>query len=118
MRSLIVLALASIAFIPGSNDWGQAYPSRPIRLVLPIPPGGSPDVIARTLARQIEIQLGQNIIVDNRAGANGIIASVIVAKAAPDGYTVLHTPPSHILNALVYLSLIHISEPTRLGMIS
>jgi tripartite-type tricarboxylate transporter receptor subunit TctC len=113
MRGLIVLALASIAFISGSNAWGQAastssgqaYPSRPIRLVLPIPPGGSPDVIARTLARQIEIQLGQNIIVDNRAGANGIIASVIVAKAAPDGYTVLHTPPSHILNALIYKQL-------------
>jgi tripartite-type tricarboxylate transporter receptor subunit TctC len=72
---------------------------------LPIPPGGSPDVLARTLARQIETRLGQNIIVDNRAGANGIIASVIVAKAVPDGYTVLHTPPSHILNALVYKQL-------------
>ena len=71
MRSLLVAALASIAFIPASDVSGQAYPGRPIRLVLPIPPGGSPDVLARTLARQIEIQLGQNIIVDNRAGANG-----------------------------------------------
>jgi tripartite-type tricarboxylate transporter receptor subunit TctC len=71
MRSLFVLALASIVLPAGSNAWGQAYPTRPIRLVIPIPPGGSPDVLARTLARQIEIQLGQNIIVDNRAGANG-----------------------------------------------
>ena len=105
MRRLPVLALASIVLLPAGHAWGQAYPSRPIRLVLPIPPGGSPDVLARTLARQVEVQLGQNIIVDNRAGANGIIASVTVAKAAPDGYTVLHTPPSHILNALIYKQL-------------
>jgi tripartite-type tricarboxylate transporter receptor subunit TctC len=105
MRNLLLAALVSVAFISGSTAWGQTYPARPIRLVLPFGPGSSPDVLARTLARLIEIQLGQNVIVDNRAGANGIIASVIVAKSPPDGYTVLHTTPSHILNALVYKQL-------------
>jgi len=81
------------------------YPSRPIRVVVASTAGGSPDTIARTVGRAAENYLRQNLIVDNRGGANGIIGAQIVATAAPDGYTVLHTAPAVLLNALVYKKL-------------
>ena len=65
------------------------YPSRPIRIVIPFAAGGSPDVIARGIASQLDGQLGKNVIIDNRAGANGIIGAEIGAKAPPDGYTLV-----------------------------
>jgi tripartite-type tricarboxylate transporter receptor subunit TctC len=83
----------------------QAFPTRPIRIVVANAPGSSPDFIARAIARPAEAYLGQNVIVDNRAGANGIIAAVIVAKAAADGYTVLHTPPAFLISPLIYRKL-------------
>jgi tripartite-type tricarboxylate transporter receptor subunit TctC len=82
-----------------------AYPNRPIRLVVASTAGGSPDTIARTVGRAAESYLGQSFIVDNRGGANGIIGTDIVAKAAPDGYTLLHTAPAVLLNSLVYKKL-------------
>ena len=82
-----------------------AYPQRPVRVVVPFGPGGSPDVLARALGAQLEAQLGKTFIIDNRAGANGIIGAEIVAKAAPDGYTVMHTPPGFIINTLLYKNL-------------
>lgn len=83
----------------------QAYPNRPIRLVVASTAGGSPDTIARTVGRAAESYLGQSFIVDNRGGANGIIGAQIVATAAPDGYTLLHTAPAVLLNSLVYKKL-------------
>jgi tripartite-type tricarboxylate transporter receptor subunit TctC len=82
-----------------------AYPGRPIRVVLASPSGSSPDLIARAVTREAERYLGQNFIIDNRAGANGIIAAGIVGNAAPDGYTVLHTAPGFLLNSLVHKKL-------------
>ncbi len=81
------------------------YPNRPIRVVVASTAGGSPDTIARTVGRAAENYLGQNLIVDNRGGANGIIGAQIVATAAPDGYTLLHTAPAVLLNALVHKKL-------------
>ena len=89
----------------GAAPAEQAYPNRPIRVVVASTAGGSPDTIARTLGRAAEAYLGQNLIVDNRGGANGIIAAQIVATAAPDGYTLLHTAPAVLLNSLVYKKL-------------
>ena len=83
----------------------QSYPNRPIRLVVPYPPGGGTDVIARTLAQKMNEVMGQPVIVDNRAGANGIIGSDAVAKAAPDGYTVLITLATHVINPALYAKL-------------
>ena len=88
-----------------STSSGQAFPNRPIRIVIPFAAGGSPDVIARGIAAQLDGQLGKNVIIDNRAGANGIIGADIVAKATPDGHTLLHTPPAFVINALVYKNL-------------
>jgi tripartite-type tricarboxylate transporter receptor subunit TctC len=67
----------------------QSYPGKPIRLVVPYPPGGSADIVGRTLAQRLSEQMGQSVVVENRAGASAIIGSEYVAKSAPDGYTLL-----------------------------
>lgn len=106
----LALMLASLAVVAGSNAWGQAYPNRPIRLVLPFPPGGNVDTFARMLARNLEPQLGQSIVVDNRGGANGIIGCDIVAKAPPDGYTLMSTSFSFAVNPAIYKKLPYATE--------
>ncbi|HYN12228.1 MAG TPA: tripartite tricarboxylate transporter substrate binding protein [Burkholderiales bacterium] len=77
--------------------FAQAYPARPIRLVVGFPPGGAADIVSRTLAEPLSRILGQPIVVDNRPGAGSSIAAEHVAKSAPDGYTVLIASPSSIL---------------------
>jgi tripartite-type tricarboxylate transporter receptor subunit TctC len=98
MRRLIALLFAASALVAGSNAWAQAYPSRPIRVVIPFPPGGNVDTFARVLYRQVEIELGQPIVLDNRGGANGILGADVVANANPDGYTLLNTSFAFAVN--------------------
>ncbi len=108
-----IAVVAGAMLSAGSGGWAQsaasavsqAYPDRPIRLVVATTAGGSPDTIARTIGRAAESYLGQNLIVDNRGGANGIIAAGIVATAAPDGHTLLHTAPAVLLNSLIHKKL-------------
>jgi tripartite-type tricarboxylate transporter receptor subunit TctC len=84
--SFIAALLASLAPAPAA---AQAWPERTVRLVVPYPPGGNVDVAARILAERLQSELGQPFIVENRAGAGGLIGAEAVAKAAPDGYTIL-----------------------------
>ena len=73
------------------------YPNKPIRFVVPFVPGGPMDVIGRLVGQKLQTSWGQNIIIDNRAGAGGIIGTDIAAKSPPDGYTVLHTSSAHAM---------------------
>ncbi len=88
--------------IAGAQGAGVAsYPTRPIRLIVPFPPGGSNDILGRMLAQRLTQRLGQQIVVDNRAGGNAIIGTDIVAKAVPNGYTLLITSTAFTTSAAI-----------------
>ena len=89
MKTLLKLALAAAALGWTALAGAQGYPARPVRMVVPYPPGGSVDVVARFVAQRLTEQTGQQFVVDNRAGANGTLGSDLVSKAIPDGYTLL-----------------------------
>jgi len=83
----------------------QAWPSKPIRVVVPYPPGGFTDVTARLITQKLQERLGQTVVVDNKPGANGIIGADAVAKAAPDGYTFGIVIAAHASNTTLYPKL-------------
>jgi tripartite-type tricarboxylate transporter receptor subunit TctC len=80
--------VTNIAYAQGNQRGAEAYPSRPIRLVVPFAPGGSSDTITRLIGPKMAEQLGQQVVLDNRSGGNGAIGTQIVARAVPDGYTI------------------------------
>ena len=83
----------------------QDYPNKPVRLVVGFAPGGGTDVFARIIANEMTKSFGQQVIVDNRSGANGVVAATQVARAVPEGYTVMIILSSHVMNALTYKDL-------------
>jgi tripartite-type tricarboxylate transporter receptor subunit TctC len=83
----------------------ETFPIRPIRLIVPYPPGGGTDIIARVLGEKLRGSLGQPVVIDNRGGAGGILGTELAAKAAPDGHTLLLVPTSHVINPGVYAKL-------------
>jgi len=99
---LLVLALASHAWAPQSL---AQYPTRPIRLIVPAAPGGGTDITSRSFAPALGDQLGQPVIVENRGGAGGMVGTAEVAKAAPDGYTLLMVYISHATNPTLVTKL-------------
>jgi tripartite-type tricarboxylate transporter receptor subunit TctC len=95
---------ALIAYAVGSA-YAQPYPTRPVRLIVPYPPGGANDAVSRILAPRMSAELGQNVVVDNRGGGNTIIGSELVAKAVPDGHTLLIVAAGHTVNPSLYPKL-------------
>lgn len=96
--SLVLLALSGSAS-------GQDYPTKPIRLVVPYPAGGVVDFVARQIGQKMAGSMGQSIVVENRVGAGGTIATETTAKSAPDGYTVMVVFDTHAVNPHVYKNL-------------
>ncbi len=89
--TLMVTFLAAVVAVPLAFAQAPAYPSKPIRLIVPFSPGGASDLTARTLAHKMGESMGQTIVVDNRPGANGVLGLDLASKAAPDGYTLVLT---------------------------
>ena len=101
-----MLAGVLLSLAPSSPAAEQPYPSRPIRLVVPFPAGGPLDVIARAIGQKLSIAWGQPVIIDNRPGAGGNIGADLVAKSAPDGYTILEGALStHAVNVSLYTKM-------------
>ena len=97
MRNVIaLLVLAVLASIPPAM--AQSYPTKPIRLIVPFPPGGSADATARPIAEKLGAALGQNVVIDNRGGALTVLGAELAAKAVPDGYTLFLMPGAHVLS--------------------
>ena len=91
--------------ITGTTHAQGPYPDKPIRLIVPYPPGGGTDVIARIVQDRLRAALGQSIVIENRGGAGGSIGTELAAKSAPDGYTVLFTLSSHTINPAIFPKL-------------
>jgi len=99
LRSTMIAGFAALGFIvPAQTATAQNYPARPIRLIVPFPPGGGTDITARAVAQKLGESWGQTVVVDNRPGANGTIGVDIAAKSAPDGYTLTMISSSHAVN--------------------
>ena len=98
----MALLLAATALAQGLPAQAQDWPNKPIRFIVPYPPGGGTDIIARIVQERLSAALGQQIVIENRGGAAGNIGTEIAAKSAPDGYTFLFTLSSHTINPVVY----------------
>src|SRR5450756_1225249 len=103
MKRIAILLVALIA----ATAQAQSYPAKPVKILVPFVAGGTSDLVARAVAQKLT-EVGYTAVVENRPGANGSIAAEMLAKSPADGYTLL-------VGSIGTLSLIHISEPTRLG---
>ena len=97
-----VMMAASLLFALAPNASADDYPNRPVRLIIPFPPGGSNDVVGRLVAQQLSVKLGHQVYVDNRGGAGGTIGTEACANAAPDGYTICIISIAHAVNPALY----------------
>ena len=104
LSGLVALGLFALA-LPAATARAQDYPTRPVRWVVPYPPGGTTDVLARLIGEYLSRKMGQQFFIDNRPGAGNNIGTDAVVKAAPDGYTVLLVNPANGINASLYKSL-------------
>jgi len=121
-RRDVLRLLAGAAALAGLGRRASAagYPSRPVRLIVPYPAGGAPDIVARLISKWLTERFGQQFIVDNRTGAGGNLGTEMVAKAAPDGYTLLHAVSTNVVNVTLYehLNYNFIRDLAPIGMIA
>ncbi|OHE24574.1 MAG: hypothetical protein A2X92_01740 [Syntrophus sp. GWC2_56_31] len=101
-RTLIALCAAIAVFATASVFAADSYPSKPLRLIIPFPPGGSNDIVGRLIATKLSENLGKQVVVDNRGGAGGVIGTEMAAKAEPDGYTLLIVSAAYAYNPSLY----------------
>lgn len=102
----VFAALFACSFCAAGAAWSQAFPAKPVRVIVPFPPGGANDIVARIVFSKVTEQMGQQFIIENRAGAGGTIGSAVVAQSKPDGYTLLiQTAVSHVSNGHLYTKL-------------
>ena len=97
--------LAALPFTGVADAQAQAYPNKPVRWVVPYPPGGTTDILARIMAQRISEKIGQQVVIENKPGAGNNIGVESVVRAAPDGYTVLLVNPANAINATLYNNL-------------
>lgn len=102
LNAMVCGALAAFVLIASTASFGQAYPVKPVRLIVPFAPGGPTDVVARVIAGRFADSFGQAAIVENRVGGGGNIGIVVVARAAPDGYTLLVVSSAFMVNPTLY----------------
>ena len=107
MRAIRVFAAFIAGMLcAGGVAWSQAYPAKPVRVIIPFPPGGANDIMARIVFPKLSEQMGQQFIIENRSGAGGTVGSAVVAKSPSDGYTLLiQTVASHTSNPHLYKKL-------------
>jgi len=111
--------LAFAVLVLANPAAAQDYPTRPVRLIIPFPPGGSNDVVGRLIATHLGERLGKQVVVDNRSGAGGVIGTEIVAKSPPDGYTLLIISMAHAVNPWLYkLSYDPIKDFAPIGLLA
>ena len=99
MKTLLLLVAAAVVVVAAPSAWTQAYPSKPIRLIAPFPPGGGTDILSRVIAAPAHETLGQTVVVDNRPGAGGAIGAELAAHAEPNGYTLILVSSSYAATA-------------------
>jgi tripartite-type tricarboxylate transporter receptor subunit TctC len=105
MKAVAQIACSSLLFFHAAFVGAQDYPTKPIRLIAPFAPGGATDLLARVIGQKISERFGQSVLIDNRVGASGNIGAEIVAKAAPDGYTLLMGGVPHAISMSLYRKL-------------
>jgi len=99
-------AFFACMFCAAGAAWSQAFPAKLVRVIVPFPPGGANDIVARIVFQKVSEQMGQTFVIENRAGAGGTIGSAVVAQSKPDGYTILiQTAASHVSNPHLYNKL-------------
>jgi tripartite-type tricarboxylate transporter receptor subunit TctC len=99
-------AFFACSFSAAGAVWSQAFPAKPVRVIVPFPPAGANDIVARIVLPKVSEQMGQSFIIENRPGAGGTIGSALVAQSKPDGYTLLiQTAASHVSNSHLYTKL-------------
>ncbi len=101
LRPDFKLSLLLVTLAVSSHSFAESYPVKPLRFVIPLAPGGGTDMVARRVAQRLSEALGQSVIPDNRPAVDGVIASEIVARARPDGYTLLFSSSSHAMNVAI-----------------
>lgn len=114
---LMAAALACASWIAVPTLHAQTYPDKSVKIVVPYPPGGGADILARAIGQKLGTQWGQTVVIDNKAGAGGSIGTDAVAKAPADGYTLLMASPSHAINNSLYKNLAFDAEKNFSGVV-